>query len=134
MKKLVIVFCLIILSSCVRRTPEDLLMNQFQIDLSEFDYSVKSFDENWELADGQCRIVFSFDSITSNNIYYLIEKGAIPLSEESVNPSHRIPNKYIIGGKNGYFIYKEEENHPENYGYFIIDLVNKEGVFYYQII
>lgn len=132
MKKLVVLFCLILFASCVRRTPENLLMNQFQIDLTSFNYSVKSFDEEWMIADGQCRIVFSFDSITTDNISYLIGKGAIPFSNKTIDSSYRIPQKYLNG--EGCFFYKEEDGHSENYSYFILDLNKKEAVFYYQII
>lgn len=134
MKKLVVLFCLILFASCVRRTPESLLMNQFQIDLTDFNYSVKSFDDEWMIADGRCRIVFSFDSITTDNISYLIGKGAVPLSENSKKPSYRIPQKYLSEDKNGYYLYKEEDGTPENFSYFILDLDNNEAVLYYQII
>lgn len=133
MKKLVLLlFCLIWFSSCMRRTPENLLKNQFQIELSDFDYSILSFEEDWILADGECRIVFSFDSITPNNIRYLIDKGAVPFSNKTIDSSYRIPPKYLNG--EGYFFYKEEDGHSENYSYFILDLNKKEAVFYYQII
>lgn len=134
MKKIVYILLIIVCSSCVRRTPENLLKIQFGIDLSSSEYTVDSFDDEWDsTGDGECRIVYSFTRISQNVVDELIEKGALPFPiPDTIPKGFRLENRFVSGEHKGYYLYVEDEGNPYSFSYFVLDLDDKQAVLHYR--
>lgn len=117
----------------IKRTPEKILKQQFNIDLSNFNYSVISFQEEWgDNGDGFCQIVFNLEEITPNNLDYLksINAKSLPIVERTS------PNELAweyLNAKNGLYLYDVSSDDIRNFKLFIVDTNNKKAVLYYQI-
>ena len=80
MKKIIVIVLVIVLSGIavyevynlfLKRTPEKLLKQQFNISLKDFDYSIETFEEQWcPNGDGELLIVIKFNELTQKNIEY----------------------------------------------------------------
>lgn len=117
----------------IKRTPEKILKQQFNIDLSDFNYSVMSFQEEWgDNGDGFCQIVFNLEKITSNNLDYLksMNTKTLPIIEK-LSPNELDWN--YLNSKNGFYLYNASSDDIRNFKLFIIDIKNKKAVLYYQI-
>jgi hypothetical protein len=117
----------------VKRTPEKILKQQFDIDLSNFNYSITSFQEEWgDNGDGFCQIVFNLDEITPNNLDYLksINAKSLPFVER-ISPNE-LAWEYL-NAKNGLYLYDVSSDDVRNFKLFIVDTKNKKAVLYYQI-
>ena len=85
MKKIIVIVLVIVLSGIavyevynlfLKRTPEKLLKQQFNISLKDFDYSIETFEEEWCLnGDGELLIVIKFNELTQKNIEYFKTDG-----------------------------------------------------------
>ena len=94
MKKIIVIVLVIVLSGIavyevynlfLKRTPEKLLKQQFNISLKDFDYSIETFEEQWcPNGDGELLIVIKFNELTQKNIEYfksLDNIQPLPVSE-----------------------------------------------------
>ena len=140
MKKIIIFILfstiLFLASSCIRRTPESILLLQFGIDFSSFDYSVDLVDDNWisPHGDGHCHIIYSVDSISPKIIDDIINAGGVELPiSDSVHRSSRMKKEIRGDNHKGYYIYTENSNNPNCFKYFILDITDKKAFLYYQI-
>jgi hypothetical protein len=53
------------------RTPEKLLKEAFNVDLSDFDYEIEIFEDEWFFnGNGHTKIVIKFNELTQENIKY----------------------------------------------------------------
>lgn len=117
----------------VERTPEKILKQQFDVELNNFDYSVKSFQEEWDdNGDGFCQIVFNLEEISSNNLDYLksINAKSLPIIEK-ISPNE-LAWEYL-NAKNGLYLYNASSDDIRNFKLFIVDTKNKRAILYYQI-
>lgn len=136
---LVIVFILYgIYSLFLKRTPERLLKQQFDISLTNFDYTIESFDEQWNPnGDGYVLIIINFNQLSIENIDYLkeFELQPLPISENDrlqMIPND-IPNQYF-DTDTGYYLYKlKSTTDIRDFKTFIIDTNKKRAILYYQL-
>ena len=89
----IIVLCTVLYWLFLRRTPESIIKTVFDINMSEFTYSVDSFEEQWyPNGDGYIRIVIKLKEITPTNVVYLKSKHvkSLPIPEKlkSIIPHH----------------------------------------------
>ncbi len=105
------------------KTPTRILKSMFDISLKDFDYTVKSFEENWlPNGDGECEIIFEFKGLSPENIRYLETKNVKRLPMPVAIRKHfSVPN-------NGYFIYDTLPGGLPNYAVFIIDTDNNTAL------
>jgi hypothetical protein len=123
----------VLVLQCVRRTPEAILKQQFQIHLNEFNYSVESFNEQWDVnGDGYCQIIFNVD-FTPANFDYLkkLKPSALPVSKNLSTNS--IPKQFIEAHK-GYYFYESSDDDARSFKIFILDTIANKAVLYYQIL
>lgn len=127
----------LICNSCVRRTPENILKLQFGIDISTFDYKIESFDDQWYTphGEGHCRIVYSINNISQNNIDAIVNAGAkeFPIPD-TIRRHHRMRRDICGDNHQGYYIFHENEDNPDEFKYFVFDITNGKAVLYYQIL
>ena len=116
-------------SACTKRTPENILKQQFNITLTGFDYKVETFEEQWNPnGDGYVYIVFQFNEITQNNINYLKSSGfkELPISQRNVIPDRLLFDK-------GYYLFENENKNDErDFKLFIVDTDKNKAILYYQ--
>jgi hypothetical protein len=141
MKKIVIILSGIIVVSfvlykvCMKRTPETILKQQVDINLSGFDYTVESFQEQWyPNGDGYLLLVFNFDNLNKDNIVYLSKGQLLPVSETILRqiPPNKIPKRFLLC-QNGYYLYYSEDEDVRNFKIYIFDIKNHKAILYYQI-
>ena len=97
---LMVLFVVLLYSSCTTRTPEKILEQQFNITLKDFDYQVETFEEQWNPnGDGYVCIVFKFNELTEENVNYFQSLG---LKELPVSKDNEIPDRFL--SENGYYL------------------------------
>lgn len=132
-----IIMMSLICNSCVRRTPENILKLQFGIDISKFDYRIESFDDQWYTphGEGHCRIVYTINNISQNNIDAIVNAGAkeFPIPD-TIRRYHRMRREICGDNHQGYYIFHENEDNPDEFKYFVFDITNGKAVLYYQIL
>jgi len=156
MKKVIVIGLIIILTIIVlygtyslflKRTPEKVLKQVFNICLNGFDYSIESFKEQWHPnGDGKLLLIIKFNELSQENITYL--KGLdnskpLPISETEYWQMHpnEIP-KQVLSSETGYYVFRTGRisNHELKKGIkmaldfyiFIIDTEKKMAVLYYS--
>ncbi len=124
-------------SACITQTPEKTLLNEFNISLIGFDYTIESFNERWcANGDGYQLLVIKFKTLTPQNIAYIKDKcnnKLLPIPEifhEEMFP--RYLSDSILRLQTGYYIYDCENKHTDNFKIFIFDSKNKKVIFYEQ--
>lgn len=154
MKKLTVIVSIIILVCIItygiyeiflKRTPEKLLKQQFNISLKGFDYTIDSFEEQWlPNGDGYTLVIIKFNMLTQADIDYFkqFDLQSLPVSKadySQIGPNE-IP-KQFFKSENGYYIYQAER--MANVGalvvaldfkIFIVDIDKKVAVLYYSFI
>lgn len=116
-----------------RRTPEKILKEQFNIEFYDFDYSIESFNEQWDdNGDGFCQILFKINRINPANLEYLINTNLVQLPILEKIPPNELPWNYLAA-KKGYYLYEASQEDPRNFKLFIFDTENKVASLYYQI-
>lgn len=122
-------FAVLLNSACTKRTPENILKQQFNITLTGFDYKVETFEEQWNPnGDGYVFIVFKFNEITQSNINYLKSSGfkELPISQSNVIPDRLLFDK-------GYYLFENENKNDErDFKLFIVDTEKNKAILYYQ--
>lgn len=156
MKKIIVIVLVIVLSGIavyevynlfLKRTPEKLLKQQFNISLKDFDYSIETFEEQWcPNGDGELLIVIKFNELTQKNIEYfksLDNIQPLPVSEMEYHQmgANKI-SKQLLKANTGYYIYQvgrianwEEVKGVKmalDFKLFIVDTENNKAVLYYQ--
>lgn len=131
-----ITIVLLLCNSCVRRTPEYLLKLQFGIDISSFDYKIESFDDQWHTphGEGHCHIVYTINNISKKNIDAVVNAGAkeFPISD-TIRRYHRMRREICGDNHQGYYIFQENEDNPDEFKYFVFDITDSKAILYYQI-
>jgi hypothetical protein len=155
MKKIIIIVSIIILISIVlygvyalflKRTPERILKQIFDISLKDFDYCVDTFEEQWcPNGDGHVLIVYKFNKLTQENIDYLKEFDLkpLPISETDYLLMHSILEQFR-NANNGYYLFRTGRitNYETSDGFkdefaldfyiFTIDTESNMAVLYYS--
>ena len=147
MKKLIMVLVIIIMTGItlygmyslfLKRTPEKLLKQEFNISLTGFDYTIESFEEQWyPNGDGYALIVYKFNSLTQGNIDYFNSFNnvqSLPILEayRQQMPPNSIPKQYLNANA-GCYIYKVESvTDYRDFKIFIVDTEKRIAVLYYQ--
>lgn len=125
--------CAYLYFAFIRRNPNKILKQQFDFQLNDFDYSVKSFSEQWDdNGDGYCKIIIQFNYFTAHNNNYLEKMKISPLPIFDKISSNEIPWKFL-NSKTGYYLYNPTSIDKRSFKIFIIDIKSKEAIFYYQI-
>lgn len=146
MKKLKIILSVLVVTGIVlygvyglffKRTPERLLKLTFDISLTDFDYTVESFEEQWyPNGDGHALIIINFNKLTKENIDYLKKFNPQPLPISEMYRLQMIPNaipNQYWNADVGYYMYKPEPTIEDgNFNIFIVDTDKKVAVLYYQ--
>lgn len=130
---LVTVFtCVILYWIFLRRTPESIVKAFFDINMSEFKYSVDYFDEQWyPNGNGHVYIVFKLKELTPDNIIYLKSKKVSPLPISRDLGS--VVSQQFMKMKKGYYIFSFVSNYDKrDFDLFIINTETNEIILYCQ--
>lgn len=127
-----------IYNTYIKRTPETIIKQVCDIKLSNFDYSVISFDEYWlPNGDGTTRIILKLHAFTENEINYIKSKKIKPLPLTTDQKRNIIADNIILKNVNstkGYYLYSEDAKDNRNYLLLIFDLENNEIVYECQVL
>lgn len=116
-----------------KRSPEKILLNQFEINLKEYKYSVVYMDEQWDYnGDGHCLILFDFGQLKKEELNSLIIRNFKRLPIVDKIEVNEIPELYL-NSENGYYMLQVEKEDPRDFKIFIIDNITKKAIMYYQI-
>lgn len=124
-------------STFLKRTPEKLLKQQFNISLAGFDYAIETFEEQWHPnGNGEVLVIYKFNKLTQENVDYLktFNPQTLPIPEtyRLQMPPNKIP-KNFSHAETGYYIYESESTADyRDFKVFILDIERKIAVLYYQ--
>jgi len=117
----------------LRRTPEKILLKQFDFDLSRFEYEILYDNEKWNPnGDGYHTAGFKLNNLTYNDLLYFQNRGFIKLPIKTTLKANDIPSIWKKKQK-GYYKLLYFDTDKRNFEILIFDLTNKEMVMYYQI-
>jgi len=120
-------------SACTTRTPEKAVEESFNISLIGFDYTIESYEEQWNPnGDGSLDLVIKFNHLTSQNIAYLKKQ----CNNQSVLVSEKLGKKipaFLLKMGNVYYLYDYDKKEPNNFKVFIFDKKNNKAVFYVRV-
>lgn len=124
-------------SLLLKRTPEKIIKQQFNISLKNFDYTIESFEEQWyPNGDGHTLIVVKFAELTQENIDYLKRFNPQSLPIQEIDCPQIVPNKIpkqYLDTNVGYYLYESLSRFDiRNYKIFIINTEKKIAILYYQ--
>ncbi len=101
--------------------------------MSEFTYSVDSFEEQWyPNGDGYIRIVIKLKEITPTNVVYLKSKHvkSLPIPEKLKSI---IPHHFLLMKEGYYLFFSLSEYDKRDYKLLIINMKDNEIILRYEI-
>ena len=138
MKKILIFLITLVASISVsyyflRRTPEKIMLQLFEFDVTNFEHKIIYDKEEWNPnGDGYHTILIKFDKVTLANLEYLKNSNLLQLPNKTVLPPNSIPLKWEKKQR-GYYKLIFFDSDIRNFKILLIDLKNKELLMYYQL-
>lgn len=117
--------------SDMNRSPRTLFRTHYGIDLSKFDYTVETFEDQWMGPDGHTFILLRFADFTCENKEYLMSKGLKSI-ESNRAIIDKIPRHDKEKYKDCFYIFQSEGIDSEHsYKLLVVDFESKEMLLYY---
>jgi hypothetical protein len=117
----------------LKRTPEKILLNQLEFDLTDFNYDIIYSKEEWSPnGDGYYLAQIKFNEITKENIDYIKSQKFHKLPIDVILSPNDIPPKWE-NKKEGYFKLKYFDKDVRNFKILFLDIDKKELLIYYQL-
>ena len=138
MKKFIIIITILSVLISVsyillKRTPKKILLNQFEFDLTDFNYDIIYSKEEWNPnGDGYYLAQIKFNEITKENIDYIKSQKLLKLPVDVILSPNDIPTGWE-NKKEGYFKLNYFDKDIRNFKILFLDIDKKELLIYYQL-
>lgn len=137
-KYLLIIFFIVVAFGIVswqffKRDPVQIIEATYSINLGNFDYSKKFFEEQWHPnGDGASTIILKLNKFTKENGAYLHSIAEELPIEGHFSLLNELPSGHA-NAKKGYYIYLNSKSDSRNFNLLIIDLDKMEIFSYIQV-